>query len=200
MGYYIRVLSPSDLRIPFADLRDALEAEHPSATLSLEGGTDQRWDQLLLCHRGGPEIAVLERNPVADELGAEEIEEFREELSSCEPRSAADWLDGYLPRVRTIYAFQLLSGTDHENGWDVLGKLKAILWNRVGGIIQADAEGFTNEDGYHILWQFSSSVTGTWWMGVLEEGSWIHFEMDLGNRQHREAFLRGEMPAGVRQA
>jgi hypothetical protein len=81
-----------------------------------------------------------------------------------------------------------------------VGELKAILWNQVGGIIQADAEGFTNEDGYQILWQFSDSVTGTWWMGVFQHGSWIHFEMDLGNRQHREAFLRGEMPAGARQA
>ena len=34
----------------------------------------------------------------------------------------------------------------------------------------ADHEGFSNEEGFHILWQFSNSVKGTWWMGVLKDG------------------------------
>lgn len=64
-------------------------------------------------------------------------------------------------------------------------------------IIQADLEGFTNEEGYHILWQFSDPVTGPWWMGVLKNNAWVHFQMDLGNVSHREAFLRGEVPQRV---
>jgi hypothetical protein len=46
------------------------------------------------------------------------------------------------------------------------------LWERGDAIIQADGEGFTNEDGYHIVWQFSDSVSGPWNMGVLQDGVW----------------------------
>jgi hypothetical protein len=34
-------------------------------------------------------------------------------------------------------------------------------------------------------------------MGVLRDGEWVHFQMDLGNRKHRAAFRRGEVPEGV---
>jgi hypothetical protein len=43
-------------------------------------------------------------------------------------------------------------------------------------------------------------VQGSWWMAVLEQGQWRHFEMDLGDRQHRAAFLQGQIPAGVNLA
>jgi len=74
------------------------------------------------------------------------------------------------------------------------------LWGFAPSVIQADGEGFTNEDGYHILWQFSDSVSGSWWMGVLQGGEWKHFQMELANHQHREAFFRGEIPKGVKTA
>ena len=66
-----------------------------------------------------------------------------------------------------------------------------------GAVIQADGEGFTNEEGFHIVWQFSDSVSGPWNMGVLQDGTWHHFKMDLGDPGHREAFLNGEMPDGL---
>jgi hypothetical protein len=90
-----------------------------------------------------------------------------------------------------------LSGTDHKNGWEILGAVKDRIWSFAPSIMQADREGFSNEDGYHILWQFSESVDGAWWMGVLRDNKWVHFQMDLGDRKHREAFFRGEIPDGV---
>ena len=65
--------------------------------------------------------------------------------------------------------------------------------------MQADGEGFTNEDGYHILWQFGEEVEGPLKMAVLgEDGRWTEFEMDLGDRRQRAAFLAGQVPDGVR--
>jgi RNA polymerase sigma factor (sigma-70 family) len=61
-------------------------------------------------------------------------------------------------------------------------------------------QGFSNEDGYHILWQFSDSVDGEWWMGVLQDGRWQHFQMDLGNRKQRESFFQGQIPDGTKPA
>src|SRR5512135_3082541 len=70
----------------------------------------------------------------------------------------------------------------------------STLWERGDAIIQADGEGFTNEEGYHIVWQFADHVSGPWKMGVLQDGVWQHFTMDLGDPDHRSAFLRGAVP------
>jgi hypothetical protein len=82
-------------------------------------------------------------------------------------------------------------------GYYILGAVKDSIFKQAGGILQADIEGFSNEAGYHILWQFEDSVKGPWWMGVLQDGEWVHFKMGLGNQKHRAAFLRGEVPQGV---
>jgi hypothetical protein len=199
MGYYIRVLSTSSECVPLAKLKKALYTFQ--ATLSVEVGEEVAWEQLILSHADGREIACIERNLVTDSsLAAEELDEFREEIAGGKPSSAVTWLSHYFSRVRCIYASQLLSGTDHLNGWDIFGALKDVLWGFAPSIIQADREGFSNEDGYHILWQFSDDVKGPWWMGVLRDGEWQHFQMELGNRRQREAFFRGEIPAGAKRA
>ena len=88
-----------------------------------------------------------------------------------------------------------MSGTDIGRGWDAVHAVRGKLWNSLGGIFQADAEGFSNRDGYHILWQFADTVVGHWNMAVLEkDGTWTPFEMDLGNPRHREAFMAGQVP------
>ncbi len=182
-------------------MRIALDKESLAGTLTVETGTEDDWNQIILAHEGGPEIAIIERHAGSENvMVSAEIEEFLEEIADCKPPNAAAWLAKYLPNVKTIYAFQLLSGTDVKNGWENLGEVKNSIFSEVGGILQADGEGFTDEDGYHILWQFSNSVKGPWAMGVLEDGEWVHFQMDLGNKKHRAAFFQGEVPEGVELA
>ena len=197
MPYYIRVLSPNTTVVPLNRLTGAV----PEGSIDLKTGTATDWEQILLRHSNGTEIALVERNVVENgSLGSEEIDEFQEEIENCKPASAAEWLASYLKRVRVIYAFQTLKGTEQEGGWEIFGKLKSALWNELGGIFQADGEGFSNEDGYHILWQFSEKVSGAWWMGVLLNNEWVHFEMDLGDTKQRTAFFEGKVPDGVKRA
>ncbi|WP_367873296.1 hypothetical protein [Luteolibacter sp. Populi] len=201
MGHYIRVLSTAADCIPLEALQGAIKDSNLLATLAVEAGDSRAWEQLVLSHSDGREIASIERNPVEeDSLGSEELEEFAEEISEAQPTSAARWLLDYFPRVKCIYAFQLLSGTDHLNGWEIFGTVKDRLWSNAPSIIQADNEGFSNEDGYHILWQFSDSVEGDWSMAILKDHRWIEFQMDLGDSKQRAAFLRGEVPDGVKSA
>ncbi|WP_093221847.1 MULTISPECIES: hypothetical protein [unclassified Variovorax] len=197
MPYYIRVLSTTERTLPASDVARSLK----SSTLTVEAGTDDQWDELLLVHKTGREIAVIERNPVSDgSMAAEELEEFIDELQDAEPATGAKWLRDYLPKVKTIYAIQVLSGTDEAEGWSELGSVKTALWNKLGGILQADGEGFSNEDGYHVVWQFSDTASGPWWMGLLREGEWVHFEMELSDKRQREQFLQGELPTGAKLA
>ena len=65
MGYYIRILSPSD-RVPsLAKLRSDLSEAELSADLEIESGKQEDWSRLVLSHQNGAEIAHIERNGAA---------------------------------------------------------------------------------------------------------------------------------------
>jgi hypothetical protein len=198
MGYYIRVLGEKDVPISIGALRACLPVSS-GIDINEEASDETGWSQLILRHSGGPDTAVVERNPVVPgELGAEEIGGFVDEVQDAQPASASKWLAEYLPSLAVIYAFQLLSGTEVKDGWSAVRALQSYIWNQVGGILQADMEGFSNEQGHHILWQFSEGVEGKWSMAVLDhDGKWVAFTMDLGDPEHRRAFLDGRVPAGV---
>jgi len=198
MPYYVRVLSTSADCVSRSAMQSTIKQDELPAVLYSEEDADD-WTQLILRHLDGPEIALIERNLVEKgSLGSEELAEFAEEVAECKPVNNARWLLDYFPRVRCIYAFQVLSGTDHKNGWEILGAVKEYIWSAAPSIIQADNEGFSNEEGYHILWQFNDSVDGDWWMAVLQDGQWKPFQMDLGNRTQRESFIQGQIPDGAK--
>ncbi len=195
MGYYTRVLSKDPEYPSFEELAQFIRTEHPEYKLTIEDGSEEEWETLLLSGNDEVEVALVERNPVADgSLGQDEVAEFVEDTQDCKPESGVAWLHEFLGDVKTIYAFQHLQGAETEDGGNALHALRAQLWERGEAILQADMEGFTNEEGYHIVWQFSDSVSGPWNMGVLQDGTWHHFKMDLGDPDHRSAFLSGEVP------
>ena len=196
MAYYLRVLGTQ----PTSPTLERLSRDLQDATLTTQAGEPGAWSELLLLAKDGHEIAVIERHEVKPgSLAAAELDEFREALVDTQPASGAAWITAFLGRVRVIHAIHVLGRSDAD--WDAIGAVKNTLWNLAGdAIIQADGEGFTNTAGYQVVWQFSDKAKGTWWMGVLQDDRWVHFEMDLGDRGQREAFLRGEVPAGVRLA
>jgi hypothetical protein len=198
VGYYTRVLSKDEAFPSFEELARLIQDGHPDYKLTVESGDEEDWETLLLSGNDDVEVAVIERDPVANgSTGQDEIADFIEETQDCKPESGVEWLHAYLSEVKTIYAFQHLQGADTEEGGNVIHALRSALWECGDAIIQADLEGFTNEEGYHIVWQFSDSVSGPWNMGVLQDGTWYQFEMDLGDPDHREAFLNGEVPADL---
>ncbi|MGA3080019.1 MAG: hypothetical protein ABSD44_01405 [Terracidiphilus sp.] len=198
MGYYTRVLSKDEEFPSLEELAELIRAQHPEFKLSIEDGEEEEWETLLLSGTDEVEVALIERNPVFDgSTGQDEIADFLEDLRECKPESGVAWLESYLAEVKTIYAFQHLQGSETEEGGNALHALRSALWERGDAIIQADNEGFTNEDGYHIVWQLSDSVSGPWNMGVLQDDVWRHFTMDLGDPEHRAAFLEGEVPGDL---
>lgn len=196
MGYYIRVLTKSKKIIPAAQLDYHLKNKGVKAKIKIETGSNNSWTKILLTHTKGKKIAIIERNPVKKGLlGKKEIIEFLKEIAKCKPKSAVKWLSNYLKKVKSIYAIQVLNGAYKNNGWEVIRSIQNELWNTLSGIFQADNEGFSNEEGYHILWQFPTHVKGSWKMAVLDKhGKWIKFEIDLGNKKHRKTFLAGKIP------
>jgi hypothetical protein len=58
------VLSPSQKEISVKELQRRLAKAHPTASLTLVAGTETVWEQLVLTHADGLDIAVIERAPV----------------------------------------------------------------------------------------------------------------------------------------
>jgi len=198
MAYYTRVVSKDEEFPSFEELAELIRSGHPDFKLTLEEGVEEEWETLLLSSVDEVEVALLERNLVFDgSAGQDVIADFLEDLEDCKPESGVAWLEEYLAEVKTVYAFQHLQGAEMVDGGNALHALRSALWERGDAIIQADGEGFTNEEGFHIVWQFSDSVSGPWNMGVLQDSVWHQFTMDLGDADHRAAFLAGEVPSDL---
>lgn len=197
MGYYIRILGTQDPDIHLDELLENLEADGQTAKLAfVEGDTPDKWTLLEVANEKGDALAQIERNPVVDgELGQEELDEFREEVEDCKPASAAQWLTSFFDQVKVIYAFQLLNAAFEGNNYNIVNSIRTKIWNRTGGIFQTDGEGFSNEEGYHILWQFSDNVKGDWSCAIINaSGDWEKFVMDLGDKTQRKEFQDGKVP------
>jgi len=195
MPYYTRVLTKQEEFPSLEELAQFVRSEHPGYKLTLEEGTEEDWESLLLSGTDEVEVAVLERSPDFDgSSGQDDVADFIIDIEDCKPDTGVEWLTEYLGEVKTIYAFQHLQGGETVDGSNALHALRSHLWERGDAILQADGEGFTNEDGFHIVWQFSDSISGPWNMGVYKDDIWFHFKMDLGDPDHRAAFLAGEVP------
>src|SRR5689334_2667766 len=139
MGYYVRVLSTSAECVAVSVLNSELKKLKLDAELSGDVAAARDWEQLILSHSDGKQIALIERNVVEPgSLALEELAEFAGEVADCKPANAATWLREYFARVKCIYAFQLLSGTDHKNGWAILAAIKDRIWSSAPSILQAD--------------------------------------------------------------
>jgi len=200
MGYYIRVLGTADPNIHIDELINGLTNNGLIAKFEFDQKeSPDNWSIIGVANSDGVDLMQIERNKVVDsELGKEELEEFREEIKDYKPNSAVKWLDKFFDKVKVIYAFQLLNAAFEDNNFSIISAIRSIIWTKTGGILQADNEGFSNEDGYHILWQFTDDVTGDWKMSVKNFlGQWNNFTMNLGDRQQREEFWQGKVPKGA---
>lgn len=201
MGYYIRVLGTQDIDIHLDELLNDLQTDGLVAKIAFaEGENPSKWSLLEVSNRDNEVLTQIERNSVFDnDLGKQEPDEFREEVTNYKPMSAANWLIDFFNKVKVIYVFQLFNAAFEDDNFEIVTSIKTTIWNQVSGILQADNEGFSNEDGYHILWQFSNNVKGDWSCAVIDsEGQWQNFLMDLGNKKQRNVFLDGNVPKGAK--
>ncbi len=194
MGYYIRLLTPSNQSVSLAQLR----ATRDAGIIESEDVTGDEWSSFTIRSANGTWIAEITRDVVtAGSMAEEEIAAFNDFLDDQEPTSGTDWAKEYLKSVRTIYAFQINTLDIDAAGWKSVYAAKDAIHEHVGGILQADNEGFSNADGFHITWDFSDSVSGPWWMAVRDGDAWTTFQMDLGDHAHRAAFKAGRVPDGI---
>lgn len=200
MAYFIRVLGKDAHAVPLHVLREALAGSDLPFAIQLLEGEEKAWLTLELCSKNRRSFARVRRIPMPEPpSAAPELRVLLETLVDEQPTSAAAWLSAYLCGVRVIYELEVLPEIDEVSGWSALHVVQGAIWEWAGGVLHSDGEGFTNENGYFILWRFHDDAHGPGNMAVLVEEAWVEFEMDLGNPEQRAAFLEGRVPEGAHE-
>lgn len=211
MGHFIRLLTPSTAIPSLAELQDALsDLGYEGVSFAVEEtGEDETdaWSFLRVYGAEGTPLCDVTR----DERGVgdiveEELADFHAELKDAKPKNAARWVKEQLDKVKAIYALQILiAAPDDEDESDdeaseanIPNVLLALFQGYLGGVIQGDGEGFSNEDGALVISQFAADDEGEWTAAVLgADGSWTTFLLNLGDPSHRAAFEEGKAPPGA---
>ena len=193
MGYYIRVLGISDDKIRPEELENALADDGIIARLRPDR---EDWGMIEVESGEGALLTQIERNVVFPGcLAQAELDEFRAWIRAHQPLSAVQWLDNYFDRIKVMYAFRIMDAALLDDNYEIISTLRRTIWGKAGGLLQNDNEGFSNDEGYHILWQFPDDVTGDKYCAVLVNGTWVKFRMDLADPFQRMAFWAGEVPS-----
>lgn len=193
MSYDIRLFSQSTHAVSVLQLQSALD----DCRFEVLDGDDAVWTQLLVTSLHGDDICIVDR--ASRRLMTRELAQLRDDLDACSPRSAALWANIYISSARVLYGCRYLSFGSSPMFASVPGGVMWAIQSIAGsGIIHAEGQGFSNEDGYQITWEFSDRVDGPRQMAVLGAGGrWEPFEMDLADDQQRAAFRAGSRPPGV---
>lgn len=197
MGYYTRIFGTRDEPADLERMLPTVKGYGTAFKIDVaEGETFQNWSELTITGQDDRPWVCVTRDIVTEgSLGSEELEEFRQEIADCKPVSAVRWLGRFFQSVKVIYAFQMLDAVFEDPNFEMMSQFRSLMADHCRGIFQADREGFSNQQGDHILWQFDESVAGPWRMGVLDFfGNWKSFTMDLGDPGDRAAFLAGKKP------
>jgi hypothetical protein len=193
MTYDVRLVSLSNHSVSIAQLQSLVD----DCRLEVVEDDGCNWSQVLVTSLAGDEICMLGR---AGKRGmAREIDWLLDDLRDRQPRSSAIWAANYLRSARALYGCSYLSfGLSSAHASVPSSLMWAIQTIVGGGILHAEGQGFSNEDGYQITWEFSDKVAGHRQMAVLgSSGRWHTFEMDLADARHRDTFRMGECPFGV---
>ncbi len=185
-------VSPAGEWIKFvAEFRDDLRAE-------LVAGTPDDWREITVREDDWWWFNFERRLvPPGSDTKWEELAVFRDWLKAAQPAVNTQWVTEYLTRVKTIYKFEC-STSAPETNMDVANEIVRRLRGRDRiGLLYAELEGWMNELGAHITWEFSERVSGECLMAVRRPGGWVYFRMELGDPHHREAFKAGKVPTGL---
>jgi hypothetical protein len=194
-------LTPERKAVRANELIDFVAELGDGHTAELTDGSSRNWKQISVSDADGSWAFDLERTVVGKTgPGAEEIGYFREELEDVEPEVNAQWVADYLRRVKAIYLFRCSVGfSDDAPTFELVNDIiDSFRHDGPGGLLYAELEGWSNENGQHITWEFTGRVTGKWWMALRRDNGWAYFQMELGNRKHRDAFKAGRVPAGLK--
>jgi hypothetical protein len=164
----------------------------------LVSGTDDLWEKIEIYDAHDILLATLEYAPVNPAgSGAATLRDLDQTIQNRYPVNARQWLKNYFALVKVVYTFNLFPDSMNKNSWLILGGIQNFLKDSLGGIIQADNEGFYNEAGLYILWQMYEGATGNVTAASLDDkGKWVpySYSLKLDDKKSVDLFKQGIAP------
>jgi hypothetical protein len=158
------------------------------------------WTSLTLNLASGDPVVEIERYSAKDGTLEDKVQDTVRQLldhkNPVKPTSAVKWLCQYMSQVKVLYEFRPLKANQTDQGWKLFYEVWTNLRQTLQGIVHLDEEGFTNEDGAQITWEYPGEETGDLKVAVLNETGegWIEYTIDLANREQVELFMAGKVP------
>jgi hypothetical protein len=199
VSYNMWFLTPSSEITPAGEWIKFVTEFGEDQRAELTAGRPKDWRQLDVTYSDGSWSFSFERHSVAKSGGrwTDDLSFFNGWAGAMEPAVNTQWVMQYLTRVQTVYMFRCSNSAPDTNLELVRDIVDSLQHDEDGGLLYAELEGWSNEEGYQITWEFSDRVSGSWWMALRRDDGWETFQMELGNRAHRQAFKSGQVPAGV---
>ena len=158
------------------------------------------WTTLTLYLDNGEAVVEIEKYAEQDETLRDAIQDtvrmLLDDKNPVKPTSAVKWLCQFMSRVKVLYVFRPMQAINTEAGWELFNEVWTNLRETLHGIVHLDEEGFTNEHGAQITWEYPGDETGDLKVAVLNEKGqeWIEYTLNLANHEHRELFIAGKVP------
>ena len=192
MSYKTRLLTASQKVIPFSTLKKV------SDRIKLVSGVDSLWENIEIYDAHDILLATLEYDIVSPgTTGETALKELDKAIQNKYPVNARQWLKNYFTTVKTIYTFNIFPDRMNKNSWLILGGIQNFLKDSLGGLIQADNEGYYNEAGLYILWQMYEGATGNATAASLDDrGEWVpySYSLRLDDKKAVDLFKQGIAP------
>jgi hypothetical protein len=190
MPHCVRIFTNSEKVMPYREIKKQ------GKSIKLVSGMDASWEQIDVYEPENNLISILVRHSTSiGKSGETELSHMKESIKESYPVNAREWLTNYLSKVKTVYTFQLFGDRINRDGWPVLGRIQNLIKDTLIGILQADNEGFYNEDGDYILWQMYAGATGTIPAATLDaKNKWMIFDLQLTNTRAVGRFKDGLPP------
>jgi hypothetical protein len=158
------------------------------------------WSTLTLFLDSGEPVVEIEKFSLEEETLVDAIQDTVRQLlddkNPVRPASAVKWLCQFMTRVKVVYEFRPMQAIKTDEGWEIFNEVWTNLREALQGIVHLDDEGFTNEDGVQITWEYPGEETGDLKVAVLNDRGeeWIEYTMNLANQEHKALFLAGKAP------
>ena len=171
------------------------------------------WPSLTLFLDNGEPVVEIEKYRVADQAFQDAIQDtvraLLDDKAPVKPASAVKWLCQFMTRVKVLYEFRPMQAVKTEEGWQIFNEVWTNLHKQLPGIVHLEDEGFTNEDGAQITWEYpdeggehadaaltASENTGELKVAVLNPAGqeWIEYTLSLANQEQRLQFMAGKAP------
>jgi len=195
MNYQTRLFCQTQKLLTSDILRSGLRSEALAQNLLFETEKTDTHNQIIVKKNKLELIIIIELLPEKKEEDRIKLKSIIQYAEKKLPKKNMKWVKKYISKTKIFYEFLPLSTFESDEDWEILSIIQTEAWANSRGIFQYSDEGFTNESGDLVLWDYPFSITGKRIAAVKDfTRRWKTFEMDLESINQRKDFFEGKVP------